>query len=110
MDARRWGTRAAALAAVALAGAPAAAATIYGSLQQGGAPLADVPIELACPRLSVDARRTDARGAYRFATNAIGRCELRVAGASTQVIVYTEPTRYDYELRRDSAGVHLIRR
>lgn len=98
-------------AALLLAAGPAAAATIYGSLSQpGGQPLAQTALELRCGN-EVSQGKTDARGSFRFTVPQTGRCELRVAGGGeVQVIVYNEPTRYDYELRRVDGRPVLARR
>lgn len=88
---------------------PAAAATIYGAIQEAGKPVADVPIVLMCDGQR-EAGRTDARGTYRFTIGRTGRCELQVQGDSAPIIVYDDPTRYDFEIRREGGRPRLIRR
>lgn len=100
----------AAFVAWALLGAGhALAATIYGALSEGGQPVAGAPLELKCGA-EASAAKTDARGAYRFTVNQSGKCELRAAGAVAPIILYNEPTRYDYEVRRAGGTATLVRR
>lgn len=100
-----------AFAAAALLGVQAAtAATIYGALSEGGQPVAGATLELNCGADGPAAARTDARGAYRFTVSRTGKCELRAAGGAAPVIVYNEPTRYDFEVRRAGGGTTLVRR
>lgn len=101
---RRWLV----LAALAPCTGHALAATIYGTLTSGGQPLA-AELTLQCGDRSLPGR-SDARGAYRFTVERTGSCELRVAGATTPVVVYNEPTRYDYDLRRSGNTAALVRR
>lgn len=101
-------TVATALALALTVPAPGEAATIYGTIRQGGKPVANADVELACAR-GRDSRRTDARGAYRFTINQAGRCVLRVLGASSPVILYEDPTRYDFDVRQEGGRSRLIR-
>ena len=106
----RWAIVAAAVGlGLALAVGDVEAATIYGTIRQGGRPLPAVEVELVC-----DGRRaagqTDSRGTYRFTVSRTGRCQLGVQGASAPVILYDEPTRYDFEVRREGGRQRLIRR
>ena len=104
------GARRCAFVAAALLGAGnAAAATIYGALSEGGQPVAGATLELKCGG-ETSAAKTDARGAYRFTVNQSGKCELRAAGGVAPIILYAEPTRYDYEVRRAGGGATLVRR
>lgn len=101
---------AASVAGLLLSAGPAWAATIYGSLSQGGQALANARLELQCGG-DTTSGQTDARGSYRFTVKLTGRCELRVAGGGVApVIVYNEPTRYDYDLRRVDGRAVLVRR
>ena len=103
----RWAlTATAAALAFALVGAgQAAAATIYGIIQASNQPVANTPVSVTCP--GAEARTTtDARGTYRVTVSRTGRCTLQVRGAAAPVIVYEEPTRYDFEV----AGGRLMRR
>jgi hypothetical protein len=107
--------RRAAFVAVAAVGlalvAPALAqpATIYGMIREGGRPLPNAGIDLVCGGRR-DAGRTDDRGAYRFTVSQTGRCELRAGGGVAAVILYDQPTRYDFELQRQGGRTELIRR
>jgi hypothetical protein len=85
------------------------AATIYGTLQEGGQPLSNLKVDLQCQGRR-DSRQTDARGTYRFTVSWTGRCELSARGGSSTVILYNEPTRYDFEIRQVGGRPSLIRR
>ena len=85
------------------------AATIYGMLEEAGRPLAGLQIDLQCEG-GRDSTQTDARGTYRFTVGWTGRCELRARGDSSTVILYNEPTRYDFEIRQVDGRPRLIRR
>lgn len=87
----------------------AGAATIYGALQEGGQPVADLRVDLQCEG-GRDSKQTDARGTYRFTVPWTGRCELKARGGSSTVILYNEPTRYDFEIRQVQGRALLIRR
>ena len=101
--------RATFVAAALLGAGQAGAATIYGALSEGGQPVAGAALELKCGA-DASAAKTDARGAYRFTVSQSGKCELRVAGAVAPIILYNEPTRYDYEVRRAGGTATLVRR
>lgn len=101
--------RATIVAAALLGAGHAVAATIYGALSEGGQPVAGAPLELRCGA-EASAAKTDARGAYRFTVGQTGKCELRAAGAVTPIILYNEPTRYDFEVRRAGGNATLARR
>ena len=103
----RWALAATgAVLACALIGAgQAGAATIYGIIQASSQPVANTPVSVACP--GAEARTTtDARGTYRVTIARTGRCTLQVRGTTAPVILYEEPTRYDFEV----AGGRLMRR
>jgi hypothetical protein len=85
------------------------AATIYGTMQEGGKPLGDLRVDLQCEG-ERDSKQTDARGTYRFTVSWIGRFELRARGGSSPVVLYNEPTRYDFEIRQVDGRPRLIRR
>ena len=87
----------------------AAAATIYGIIQAGNQPVANTPVSVACPGADGQAT-TDGRGTYRVTVARTGRCTLQVRGATAQVILYEEPTRYDFELQGAGAQARLLRR
>lgn len=86
-----------------------AAATIYGTIREGDRPLENAKIELLCAGKRVS-QQTDARGTYRFTISQTGRCRLEIEGGSAPVIVYDEPTRYDFEIRQEGGRRRLIRR
>jgi hypothetical protein len=89
--------------------AEAGAATIYGTMQEAGRPIADLKVDLQCDG-GRDSKQTDARGTYRFTVSWTGRCELRARGGSSPVILYNEPTRYDFEIQQVGGRPSLIRR
>jgi hypothetical protein len=85
------------------------AATIYGTIREGGQPLPNVGVELTCGGPGIPPQQTDARGTYRFIVGRTGRCELRVQGATAPVTLYDDPTRYDFEMRQEGGRRRLIR-
>ncbi len=87
----------------------AEASTIYGTMQEGGNPVADLRVDLQCDG-GRDSKQTDARGTYRFTVSWTGRCELKARGGTSPVILYSEPTRYDFEIRQVDGRPRLIRR
>src|SRR5262245_20264999 len=86
--------------------AEARAATIYGVIQQENRPVANVQVVLRCGDTEAVRAVTDDRGNYRLMTERTGSCKLHVSGASGDVVLWAEPTRYDFEIR----GNLLIRR
>ncbi len=109
VSASAYAGRAAFVVAALLGAAHVGAATIYGALSEGGQPVAGAAVELKCGA-DASAAKTDARGAYRFTVSQTGKCELRAAGAVAPIILYNEPTRYDYEIRRAGGSASLVRR
>jgi hypothetical protein len=100
---------AAALALVLAGAGQVAAATIFGIIQAGQQPVANTSVSVACP--GAEGRSTtDARGTYRLTVARTGRCTLQVRGAAAPVILYEEPTRYDFELVGGGAQARLMRR
>lgn len=90
---------------------PTFAATIYGTIYENGAPVPNADLTLTCPADgSPVPTSTDTRGTYRFTVNTTGRCELVVrrgdAQAATTVILYDDPTPYDFDI----TGDQLVRR
>lgn len=89
----------------------AAAATIYGTVTENGAPLRRMRIDLVCPNGASDWRQTDDQGTYRLTVRQGGRCVLKLqTGTTADVVVYAEPTRYDFEYRPAPAPGSLVRR
>jgi hypothetical protein len=109
---KRWTavTTSAALGLVLAVPGYVAAATIYGTIRADSGPLANTEIQLVCGARS-ETLRTDGRGAYRFTVGQTGRCELRLqGGGSAPVILYNDPTRYDFEVRQEQGRRRLIRK
>jgi hypothetical protein len=103
------GTRMLKLATVASAlaiSAEADAASIYGIIQQGNQPVRNTPVILICDGTEAARATTDDRGRYRLTASRTGGCSLRVGRASGEVILYQDPTRYNF----DTVGTQLIRR
>jgi len=84
----------------------AAAATIFGFIQETNRPVAGRDVILNCGGVEAGRGVTDERGNYRISSPRTGRCLLLVGRASGDVVLYTEPTRYNFEI----AGDRLIRR
>lgn len=85
------------------------AATIYGTIQSGSQPVTNAPVSLTCPGAEARPTNTDGRGTYRLTVGRTGRCTLQIRGVSAQVILYEDPTRYDFEIV-GGAQPRLIRR
>ena len=86
--------------------AEAAAATIYGFIQENNQPVKTTEVVLNCGGAEAARAVTDHRGNYRITTGRTGRCILVVGGASGEVVLYNEPTQYNFEIIRGQ----LIRR
>jgi len=108
----RWAKtmQAAAVASALAVSGEAAAATIFGTIQQTtqqvNQPVANTQVVLSCGGREVADTQTDHRGTYRLTTDWTGRCELQIRGVSAEVILYRDPTRYDFNIKGES----LIRR
>jgi hypothetical protein len=90
-------TLAASIVSVLVMAEPAAAATIYGIIREGGRPAGNAPVTLSCSGAQTRAN-TDDRGTYRLTLARSGRCTLAVRDVSAPVILYEDPTRYDFEI------------
>ena len=104
----RW-TMAVQIGAVACALAvstEAAAATIYGFIHENNQPVKKREVVLNCGGTEAARAVTDDHGNYRITTARTGRCNLVVGAASGDVILYTEPTQYNFEISK----AQLIRR
>ncbi len=84
----------------------AAAATIYGFIRENNQPVKTKEVVLNCGGTEAARALTDDRGNYRITTAHTGRCLLVVGGASGDVVLYTEPTQYNFEIIK----TQLIRR
>jgi hypothetical protein len=93
------------VAAALLVSGEAAAATIYGMIQQGNQPVRNAQVVLTCGAEEAKTT-TDDRGNYRITTPRTGSCKLQVGGASGEVTLYQDPTRYNFEM----SGARLVRR
>lgn len=96
----KWATtvKAATVAAALLVPGEAAAATIYGMIQQGNQPVRNTPVVLNCGGAEAGRTTTDDRGNYRITTPRTGSCNLQVGGASGEVTLYQDPTRYNFDV------------
>jgi len=86
-----------------------AAATIYGTIHQNNQPLRNTEVILDCGKGPVPAK-TDDRGTYRLTSNHTGRCNLRVGTANGEVVLYQDPTRYDFEIISTGGQARLNRK
>ena len=104
----KWATivKAVTVAAALLVSGEAAAATIYGMIQQGNQPVRNTPVVLICGGAEAARTNTDDRGNYRITTPRTGGCNLQVGVASGEVTLYQDPTRYNFEM----LGARLVRR
>jgi len=84
----------------------AAAATIYGFIQANNQPVRTQEVVLNCQGTQTAKAVTDDRGNYRITTTRTGRCNLVVGDASGDVVLYTEPTQYNFDI----VNRQLIRR
>jgi len=99
----------ASLASVLIPADRAAAATIYGLLLEGGQPVANTQVVLVCG--TAQARTTtDAKGTYRLTLPQPARCRLDVRNVSASVILYADPTRYDFEIVHAPGPPRMIRK
>jgi len=104
----KWATtvKAVTVAAALLVSGEAAAATIYGMIQQGSQPIRNTPVVLICGGAEAAKTTTDDRGNYRITAAQTGSCKLQVGGASGEVTLYQDPTRYNFDL----VGTGLVRK
>lgn len=104
----KWATtvKAVTVAAALLVSGEAAAATIYGMVQQGNQPVRSTTVTLFCGAAVVAKTTTDDRGNYRITAAQTGSCKLQVGGASGEVTLYQDPTRYNF----DVVGTGLVRK
>ena len=88
------------------------AAAFYGTLTVDGrlpGPGRNMQIELVCRAFS-QVVPIDERGAYRFINlPAASGCEVRVEGASAPVVLYSNPTRFDFALTHPPGGQPALR-
>ena len=89
------------------------AGKIYGSLQVKGKPVKEgTQIALECSGKSYEAQ-VKRYGRYSVRVRGEGGCSFSVAGfpgASTDVISYNDPTRYNFIIVRSGNGYSLKRR
>ena len=104
---RRWATAAALCARV-----PALAATVLGTvLLDSGQPAAKLPVQLSCGDKAVASTTTDAQGGYRLTVSGAGRCQLKVEGASAELILSNQaPAQHDFKPAAAAATGALQRR
>ena len=86
--------------------AEAAAATIYGFIQENNQPVVKKEVVLNCGGTEAARAVTDDRGNYRITTARTGRCILSVGSANGDVVLYAEPTQYNFAI----IGQDLVRR
>ena len=86
----------------------AIAGTVFGIIRLGAQPAANADVALTCGGPPIRTR-TDARGTYRLTVPGTGRCTLNVGSASTAVVVYDEPLRYDFAIVGNGPQSRLVR-
>ena len=106
--------RTAAVVLSLLLAAVSSAGEIYGTLSEGGKPVAaGTALRLACGEVAAEAK-TDAYGSYSLRLAATGKCAVSVpsaAGApSLAVTVYEKSTRYDLALTKSGGKSSLSRK
>ena len=91
---------------------PAYAGQIYGSLKEGGRPLANVTFDVFCPQGSVRGT-TDGYGAYSMNVGK-GKCTFRVyyrdQQPSLDIFSSDSPLRYDFDVVNANGTLTLVRR
>jgi len=90
----------------------AAAAAVFGSIiVDGRVPGREMPIELVCGNDVIDRKLVDASGSYRF-TNVPARtnCVVRIEGATAPVVLFPNPTKFDYALTHPAGRAVLVQR
>ncbi len=91
----------------------AQAASLFGSVTvDGHLPGAALPMQLACGGRVIATTQIDPNGAYRLSTPAAAAppCEVRVVGAAVAVVVYPNPSRYDFALGHAGGKTQLVQR
>lgn len=91
---------------------PAYAGQIYGSLKEGGRPVANVSFEVFCPQGSFRGV-TDGYGAYSLNVGR-GKCTFRLYYRNQQpsfdLYSYDSPLRYDFDVVDAKNGLSLVRK
>ena len=91
---------------------PAYAGQIYGSLKEGGRPLANVTFDVFCPGGSFRGT-TDGYGAYSLNVGN-GKCTFRVyyrdQQPSLDIFSSGSPLRYDFDVVNANGTLTLVRR
>ena len=115
MQTRTWVRALAGTALGVVLSWPASAATIFGTITQGGKPVANAELTLGCAGLPAPVKtQTDGRGTYHFSLTTKGSCKLSFQSGSVQaqadVIVDPNPTQYDFDVVTSAAGARLVRK
>ena len=92
----------------------ARAGEIFGTLSEGGKPVAaGVALKMNCSDASVSAK-TDSYGSYRLRGAVSGKCSLQAQfkneTPSLDVVVYEKPARYDLDLSLKDGKYRLERK
>lgn len=90
----------------------AQAAGFYGSLTvDGQLPGRPIEMQLVCGGQPLASTTADRRGSYQFGIDRSARdCVVRVGDASAPVVIYANPTRYDFALTHPGGAAQLTRR
>ena len=87
----------------------AAAEPIYGTLTGPAGPNSTLTVTCGNVTASVQADRS---GSYRLNVKARGRCTLRIGDMQQdeRIVIYDQPTRYDYEVTKVNGRTQIERR
>jgi hypothetical protein len=102
-------------AAVALlVSAAGGAAEIFGTISEGGKPLAaGAAVKLECGSASVSGV-TDQFGSYSMRSSASGECTFTLtyknSSASLKVTLYEKPSRYDLVVKQEAGKLEIARK
>ena len=89
------------------------AGQVYGSVSDGGRPVAKAAVEVACAGAVTPGVTAD-DGAYRINVPQQGQCTLALPGfagrPSAVIFSYPNPTRYDFQLVKQPNGSYQLQR
>ena len=92
----------------------AGAAQIYGTLTENNRAVAGLQIKVACNSGGEFNATTKDSGSYSIRVGATGYCRFivtnRSGGPSIEIYLYDQPSRYDFNLTRDSNGVYTLQK
>ena len=90
------------------------AAQIYGTLTEGKRAVAGLQITVTCNSGGVFETQTNDSGSYSLRVGATGFCQFivtnRTGPPSIEIYLYDQPSRYDFNLTRDSDGTYALKK